>query len=129
MPEYLTVGDVIALHARVMARTGSRPEALRDAGLLEAALNRPLMAAHYEGAGIIRQAAILAIAISQAQAFVDGNKWAAFAACDVFLRINGIVISGNSLEWAEFILRAAHPGANLPALLDDFTRWLDSHAG
>jgi death-on-curing protein len=36
-----------------------------------------------------QQAAIILISISQAQAFVDGNKRAAWVACDIFLQLNG----------------------------------------
>ncbi len=35
---------------------------------------RPRMAAYYSEADIIYQAALLAVGISQAQAFLDGNK-------------------------------------------------------
>ena len=63
---YLSVLDVEALHVFIMDRTGDPPSPLRDRGLLEAAVMRPRMAAHYENADLIQQAALLAIGISQA---------------------------------------------------------------
>jgi hypothetical protein len=37
------------------------------------------------------------VGVSQAQAFLDGNKRAAFAIADVFLRINGLVYQGDPM--------------------------------
>jgi prophage maintenance system killer protein len=54
---HLRLADVIAIHERAMRRFGAAPNPLRDEGLLESALMRPRMAAHYEGAVLVRQAA------------------------------------------------------------------------
>ena len=97
---YLTLDEVIAIHIQVMERLGSSPEPLRDRSGLESAVFRPRNAAYYEGADLIRQAAVLAIGISQSQSFSDGNKRTAFEACDVFLRANGHAYSGDPLEMA-----------------------------
>ena len=85
---HLSVGEVQGLHEQVMERMGSNPAPFRAGGegLLESAVMRPQMAEHYEGADMIRQGALLAIGVSQAQAFLDGNKRTAFAASRVFLR-------------------------------------------
>ena len=56
---YPTLAEVIAIHEKVHARPGRAPRPLRDEGLLESALTRPQMAAYYEGADIVRQAALL----------------------------------------------------------------------
>src|SRR5216683_335276 len=71
---HLSLADVLALHAAVMERFGLAPAPLRDEGVLESAVMRPRMAAYYDEADLIRQAALLAVGISQAQAFLDGNK-------------------------------------------------------
>ena len=86
---YLTVDEVIELHAQALERMGQTPEALRDPGLLESALARAEHASVYEGADLVRQAALMAVGISENQPFVDGNKRAAFAVLSVFLRLNG----------------------------------------
>jgi len=63
------------------------------------------MAEHYEGADVVRQAALLASGISQAQAFMDGNKRTAFLATDVFLERNGLVLTGDPLAFVQRELR------------------------
>src|SRR5215216_6727789 len=90
MAEYLGLADVIAIHQHIMARLGSNPAPFRAGGegLLESAVMRPQMAAHYEDADLVRQAALLAVGISQAQAFIDGNKRTAFAVLKLFLNLN-----------------------------------------
>ena len=59
---------------------------LRDPGALEAALFRP-QTGYYED--IVAQAAALLESLAINYPFLDGNKRVAFAAADVFLRING----------------------------------------
>lgn len=85
MRDFLTVADVLGLHAVLMTRYGGAA-GLRDAGALEAALFRP-QTGYY--ADIIAEAAALMESLAINHPFVDGNKRIAFAAADVFLRING----------------------------------------
>ena len=59
---------------------------MRDPGALEAALFRP-QTGYYED--IVTEAAALIESLAINHPFVDGNKRIAFAAADVFLRING----------------------------------------
>ncbi|HEX9014415.1 MAG TPA: type II toxin-antitoxin system death-on-curing family toxin [Chloroflexota bacterium] len=125
---YLTVLDVEALHVFIMERTGDPPSSLRDRGLLEAAVIRPQMAAHYEEADLIRQAAILAAGISQAQAYIQGNKRTAFIAADVFLRANGCTLEGDPLEMARLLEGIAAPSGNEAEAIDRLTEWMREHA-
>jgi death-on-curing protein len=124
---YLTVAEVIAIHEHMMRRLGAAPQALRDEGLLESAVMRPQMAAYYEGADIVRQAALLGIGISQAQAFVDGNKRTAYLALNTFPRINGLSYAGEPLGLAYQFEQFADRSGD-PAALDDFEAWLRDHA-
>jgi death-on-curing protein len=121
---YLTVLDVIDLHQWVMENTGVFPASLRDQGLLESALMRPQMAAHYEQADLIKQSAILAIAISQAQAFVDGNKRTAFAAFDAFLRLNGFKYGGDSISFAQQLEMIADKSQDIVNTIESLDGWL-----
>ena len=89
---YLTVGEVLAMHAQLLARYGGS-EGVRDAGALESALYRP-QTGYYRD--IVEEAAALWESLAGNHPFVDGNKRAAFAAVDVFLRVNGHRISGDS---------------------------------
>jgi len=124
---YLTLADVLALHQAVMERFGAAPAPLRDEGALESAVMRAQMAAYYDEADIIRQAALLAVGISQAQAFLDGNKRIAFAACDVFLRVNGLAFSGDPLAIALQFEALAKREDSLDKATDRFEHWLRKH--
>ena len=126
---YLSFADVVALHQAVMERTGHQPAPIRDDGLLDSALQRPTMAAFYEDADLIRQATLLAVGIAQAQAFLDGNKRTAFAALDVFLRINGTSFDGDPLELAQQLEQLATRADSLDAATGRFEQWLREHIG
>lgn len=83
--DYLTVADVLGMHTALMQRYGGTL-GVRDPGALEAALFRP-QTGYYED--IVAEAAALMESLAINHPFVDGNKRIAFAAGDVFLRING----------------------------------------
>jgi death-on-curing protein len=124
MTEYLSLGDVIAIHDYVMRRQGWATAPLRDEGALESAIMRPRTAAHYEDADLTRQAVLLAVGISQAQAFLDGNKRAAYQAMDAFLLRNGRRYDGKPLELAEWFVCIAEQSSERDALVDSFEDWL-----
>lgn len=123
---HLSLSEVIGLHELVMERMGSNPAPFRAGGegLLESAVMRPQMAEHYEGADVIRQAALLAVGISQAQAFLDGNKRTAFIAADTFLRLNGRTSPSDSLEYARQLEAVATRADSLEAATARFEAWL-----
>ena len=114
------------LHDVILFRLGDPPALVRDLDALESAVNRCRNAALYEGVDLVRQAVILATAISQAQVFVEGNKRAGFAAADVFLKINGLVCHGPPLSMARHIeaVAEAERGAKRDAAIDQFDEWL-----
>ena len=83
--DYLTVADVLGMYTVLMQRYGGAG-GVRDPGALEAVLFRP-QTGYYDD--IIAEAAALLESLAINLPFVDGNKRIAFAAVDVFLRING----------------------------------------
>jgi len=83
--DYLSVADVLGMHTVLMQRYGGAL-GVRDPGALEAALFRP-QTGYYDD--IVAEAAALMESLAISHPFVDGNKRIAFAANDVFLRING----------------------------------------
>lgn len=83
--DYLSVADVLGMHTVLMQRYGGAL-GVRDPGALEAALFRP-QTGYYDD--IVAEAAALMESLAISHPFVDGNKRIAFAATDVFLRING----------------------------------------
>jgi death on curing protein len=92
MTEYVTTADALFFHLELIRRYGGAI-GIRDAGALEAALHRP-QTGYYDT--IVEEAAALLESLVQNHPFVDGNKRVAFAVVDVFLRINGYVIAGDS---------------------------------
>jgi death on curing protein len=76
------------IHDRQIARHGGA-SGLRDGGLLEGALQRPVNKWQYEDADTFECAAAYAFGIAKAHAFVDGNKRTAFVTSITFLRLNG----------------------------------------
>ncbi|MHB8646085.1 MAG: type II toxin-antitoxin system death-on-curing family toxin [Thermomicrobiales bacterium] len=124
MTAYLTVADILGLHEFIMAKTGYLAAPLRDEEGLESAAMRAQTAAYYEDADLIRQAAILAVGISQAQAFVDGNKRTALIALDVFLRENGTVFTGDDLMVTEHLIQIAEEIEDRDGATARFEAWL-----
>ena len=88
-PTWLDLQDVIDMHAEQLALFGG-PSGIRDAGLLESAINRPVNRWHYGEVDLARLAAAYAFGLARNHAFVDGNKRIAFQAMMVFLRINDV---------------------------------------
>jgi death-on-curing protein len=107
-----------------MRELGHAPTPLRDEGALEAAIMRPRMAEHYENADLVRQCALLGIGISQAQAFIDGNKRTAFAAMRAFSGANGLVILGDPMELARQLEAVAKREGSLAEASDPFEAWI-----
>lgn len=129
MPKYLTLDEAIVIHAVAMSITGYTPAPLRDAGVLESALMRPQMAAHYTGADIIEQAAILAVGVSEAQAFIDGNKRTAYLCLVTFLEINGLQYTGEPKALARQIEIVAQHHEPLGLATQHFVEWLRQLVG
>jgi death-on-curing protein len=115
--DYLTTTDILAMHAVLLKRYGGA-DGLRDAGALEAAVFRP-QSGYY--ADVTQEACALLESLLINHPFIDGNKRVAFAACDVFLRINGFHIAGNWRRLHELMLHwlALAPNERLQAMEKD----------
>ena len=96
MPEvnYVTLPDVLAMHMVLIKRFGGS-DGVRDMGSLESAVARP-QSGYYKD--VIESAGALFESLAINHPFIDGNKRVAFAATDVFLRINGYRFTLNSKE-------------------------------
>src|ERR1700731_2061667 len=97
MTQYVTTADALFFHKVLIERYGGAT-GIRDAGALESALHRP-QTGYYDT--LVHEAAALLESLVQIHPFIDGNKRVAFAVVDVFLRINGYVIAGDSSELFE----------------------------
>ena len=116
--DYLTVADVLAMHAALMKRYGGAA-GVRDPGALEAALFRP-QTGYYDD--ILAEAAALMESLAINHPFVDGNKRIAFAAADVFLRINGWRLRRAPMQIHAEMMRMFESGTFDIAHLDPWLR-------
>ena len=92
--DYLTVADILGMHVILVERYGGMPS-VRDMGGLESAVYRP-QSGYYTDA--VEEACALLESLLINHPFVDGNKRTAFAACSVFLQINGHGMRADS-DW------------------------------
>ena len=98
--------DVLTVHARLISETGGTG-GIRDAGLLESALAAAENRHNYEAADVVSCAATYAYHLTQAHAFIDGNKRIAAAITETFLETNGVQLIMTNDEIAELFLQIA----------------------
>jgi death-on-curing protein len=116
--DYLTMADVLAMHAILIQRYGGAP-GVRDPGALESALFRP-QTGYYED--IVAEAAALLESLAINHPFVDGNKRIAFAATDIFLRINGWRLQQSPMQIHAEMIQMFEAGTFDIAHLDPWLR-------
>ena len=110
------------LHDESIAEHGGLP-GLRDEGLLESALARPLNLAAYGKPDMAELAASYGVGLAKNHAFADGNKRVAFLAVGLFLGLNGQRLVSTQAE-ATLTMLAVAAGT-----LDEaaFAQWLREH--
>ena len=98
---------VLAIHEEQLAQHGGGI-GLRDAGLLESALARPVNTAAYNtDADVAALAAAYAFGIAKNHPFIDGNKRTAYVAMELFLMDNGYALTASDEESLLTMLRLA----------------------
>ncbi len=100
MRQYLTIVELLAVHDRLLEDFGGAT-GVRDGGALESALFRP-QTGYYRD--VVHEAAALFESLVQNHPFIDGNKRVAFAAADVFLRMNGHLLDVEDADAYDFIV-------------------------
>jgi death-on-curing protein len=118
-PEWLDVDIVLDIHAEQLAIFGGG-DGIRDLGLLESALARPINKFAYGETDLAALAAAYAFGIARNHPFVDGNKRAAFGSMIVFLGLNGIDLDVPPQNATAIILEVAAGEIEEGGL----TRWL-----
>jgi death-on-curing protein len=88
---------VEAIHDEQLAWHGGG-EGVRDAGLLESAIDRPRNLAAYGDPDLAALAASPGHGIVRNHPFVDGNKRTAFVAVETFLLLNGAALAASDPE-------------------------------
>ena len=120
-PVWLLRNAVLAFHSRQLAEHGGG-EGMRDEGLLDSALNRPLNKFAYEEPDLFDLAAAYAYGIATNHPFVDGNKRTAYVAALTFLRLNGYRVDASATEKYETFIRLAAGEMEEMELSDWFRR-------
>ncbi len=114
---------ILAAHDEQLAEHGGSP-GLRDAGLLDSALARPLNRAAYGEPDAADLAAAYAYGLATNHPFVDGNKRIAFIALELFLALNGHRLVIDDVNCAMCMLAVAARTMKETALAD----WIRRHS-
>ncbi len=119
-PAFLEPDIVLFLHDQSIREFGGY-HGVRDEALLASALDRPKNRLGYESeADLAALVAAYAFGIAKNHAFLDGNKRTAWAACALFLKINGVILRARAAEAVENTVALATGGMSEAA----FAAWL-----
>jgi death-on-curing protein len=91
-PAWLDIKVALAVHDRQLAEHGGGA-GVRDAGMLDSALARPINRWGYGEDDRCALAAAYAFGIARNHPFVDGNKRTAWVFARLFLALNGVAVS------------------------------------
>ena len=97
---------LMLLHDESLAEHGGAA-GIRDLGLLESALARPLNLLAYGEPDAADLAAAYGVGLAKNHAFVDGNKRAAFLSVGLFLALNGFRLIASQADATLTILAVA----------------------
>jgi death-on-curing protein len=106
-PEWLSKAVILAIHDEQLAEHGGST-GVRDEGLLDSALARPQNRFAYdETADLPTLAAAYAFGLARNHPFIDGNKRTAFVAAEMFLDLNGVILTASDGDCVLTMLRLA----------------------
>ena len=107
-PIFLDVEEVIEIHQDQIGEHGGSP-GIRDMDLLASAVGMPQSGAfgQYAHADLYEMAAAYLFHLAKNHPFVDGNKRVAGAVAETFLQANGLALTADEPEYADFVLRVA----------------------
>lgn len=97
---------LLAVHDEQLAEHGGAV-GLRDEGLFDSALARPLNLAAYGEPDTADLAASYAVGLAKNHPFVDGNKRTAFVAMELFLALNGTELTAGDTDCVLTMLAVA----------------------
>jgi len=120
---FLTLGEVLALHRRILAESGGTA-GVRDLGAIASAVSQPKVSVGGQDAypTLVEKATALGYSLIRNHGFLDGNKRIAHAAMEVFLVMNDMEISASVGEQERFMLSLAAGEVSRESLAD----WLRS---
>lgn len=111
-----------AVHDEQLAEHGGAA-GIRDEGLFESALARPLNLVAYGDPDVAALAASYGVGLARNHPFIDGNKRTAFVAVELFLALNGHRLVADDVACVLTMLAVA------AGTLDEagFAEWLRAH--
>lgn len=118
MTVWITIEQLIGLHARIIKRTGGE-DGIRDRSSLEAALAAPLQTFGGQDLfpGELEKIARLGYGLAVNHAFVDGNKRVGAMAVQILLLSNGYRLSLRKNELSDMFIAIADGRASEQDLL------------
>ncbi len=119
---FLRKHEVLEIHKKLIEKFGGI-HGLRDDAALESALAAAENRIYYENADISVCAATYAYHVTQAHAFIDGNKRIAAAASEIFLEINGVKLDASDNEIYEMFMSIAAGEKSRDGVGKSFSVW------
>ncbi len=120
---FLYKTEVIEIHKKLIEEFGGI-HGLRDEGALESALAAAENRAYYENADIAICAATYAYHLTQAHAFIDGNKRIAAAISEIFLEINDVKLNAANEQIVDLFLSIASGEKSRNDIEQIFLQWI-----
>ena len=114
---------LLAVHDEQLAEHGGAV-GLRDEGLFDSALARPLNQAAYGDPDVADLAADYGVGLAKNHAFIDGNKRTAFVAVELFLVLNGYRLVASDADCVLTLLGVAAGDIDEAA----FAAWIRTHS-
>lgn len=121
---WITADDVIAIHSRVIEKSGGL-DGLRDRNILESATSAPLQS--FGGKELfptdLEKIARIGFGLAANHAFLDGNKRIGAMVVQLLLKWNGYALHLQQGELADLFIAIADGSAKE----EDLLRWIKQH--
>ncbi|CAN5281620.1 type II toxin-antitoxin system death-on-curing family toxin [soil metagenome] len=119
---WIDAAVIRAIHDEQLAEHGGGA-GVRDDNLLASALSRPQQLAHYGEPDAPALAASYGFSIARNHPFIDGNKRTAFVAMELFLTLNGFILTAEDADCVFTTLDLAAGKLDEPSL----AAWIRAH--
>lgn len=120
---WVHAGALVLLHDESLAEHGGAA-GIRDRGLFDSALARPVKRASHEQPDIFDLAASYAHGLARNHPVIDGNKRCAFLAAGLFLAMNGMRLAASQVQATTTMLALAAGDIDEAG----YAAWLRAHS-